>query len=104
MYPSAWKKSIMTPLHKSDDLSDPNNFCGVAVSSCLGKLFNKLLNTRLKNKCVKENFISDCQGSGRKGSRTADHLLIIRFLIDKYCNGTGKKLFACFFDIRKACT
>ena len=42
VYPSAWKKSILTPLHKANDVSDPNNFRGVAVSSCLGKLFNKL--------------------------------------------------------------
>ena len=102
VYPSAWKKSILTPLHKSGDLSDPNNFRGVAVSSCLGKLFNKLLNTRLENKCVREGLINECQGSGKKGSRTADHLLVIRFLIDKYVNGSSKKLFACFFDIRKA--
>ena len=92
----------MTPLHKSKDLTDPNNFRGVAVSSCLGKLFNKVLNTRLENKCISEGLISECQGSGKKGSRTADHLLIIRFLIDKYVNTSGKKLFACFFDIRKA--
>ena len=102
IYPSAWKKSILTPLHKSKDLTDPNNFRGVAVSSCLGKLFNKVLNTRLERKCIAEGLISECQGSGKKGSRTADHLLIIRFLIDKYVNTSGKKLFACFFDIRRA--
>ena len=46
--------------------------------------------------------ITNGQGSGRKGSRTSDHLMIIRFLIDKYVNVAGKKLFACFFDLRKA--
>ena len=102
IYPSVWKNSILTPLHKSGELSDPNNFRGVAVSSCLGKLFNKILNTRLEKKCVKEGLVNDCQGSSKKGSRTADHLMIIRFLIDKYVNASGKKLFACFFDIRKA--
>ena len=75
---------------------------GVVVSSCLGKLFNKILNTRLDQKCIREGLIDDCQGSGKKSSRTADHLLIIRFLIDKYVHASGKKLFACFFDIRKA--
>ena len=102
IYPSAWKSCILTPIHKTGELDDPNNFRGVAVSSCLGKLFNKLLNTRLDTKCIKERLIDDCQGSGKKGSRTADHLLIIRFLIDKYVHASGKKLFACFFDIRKA--
>ena len=77
IYPSAWSNSILTPLHKSGELSDPNNFRGVAVSSCLGKLFNKILNTRLENKCLTKGLINDCQGSSKKGSRTADHLLII---------------------------
>ena len=66
VYPSAWKKCILTPLHKSEDLSNPNNFRGIAVSSCLKKLFNKVLNTRLENKCLKEGLINDCQGSGKK--------------------------------------
>ena len=102
IYPSAWNKSILTPLHKSGELSDTNNFRGVAVSSCLGKLFNKILNTRLEQKCTREGLINDCQGSSKKGSRTADHLLVIKFLIDKYVGGANKKLFACFFDIRRA--
>ena len=102
MYPFEWKKNILTPIHKSDSLTNPSNFRGVAVSSCMGKLFNKLLQKRLEAKCVNEGLININQGSGKKGSRTADHLIIIRFLIDKYVTAGGKKLFACFFDIRKA--
>ena len=102
MFDLEFGNSILTPLHKTGELSDPNNFRGVAVSSCLGKLFNKILNTRLESKCVNEGLINDCQGSSKKGSRTANHLSIIRFLINKYVNASGKKLFACFFDICKA--
>ena len=102
LYPTEWKKNILTPIHKADCLTDPSNFRGVAVSSCLGKLFNKLLQKRLEVKCVNEGLINKSQGSGKKCSRTADHLIIIRFLIDKYVTAGGKKLFACFFDIRKA--
>ena len=102
IYPSAWRQNILTPLHKSGPLADPSNFRGIAVCSCLGKLFNKLLHKRLERKCERERLICPGQGSGRKGSRTSDHLMIIRFLIDKYCNVGGKKLFACFFDLRKA--
>ena len=102
VYPSEWRKNILTPLHKSGSLSDPGNFRGLAVASCLGKLFNKLIHKRLEDKCVQGSLIKECQGSGRKGSRTSDHLMVMRFLIDKYVNAGGKKLFACFFDIRKA--
>ena len=77
--------------HPSGELSDTNNFRGVAVSSCLGKLCNKMLNTRLEHKCVREGLINDCQGSSKKGSRTADHLLVIKFLIDKYVSWANKK-------------
>ena len=102
LYPSVWKKSILTPIHKSECLSDPSNFRGVAVNSCLGKLFNKLLQSRLEIKCIKEGLINNSQGSGKRGSRTADHLMVIKFIIDKYVILGGKRLYACFFDIRRA--
>ena len=102
LYPSDWKLDILSPLHKSGEKSDPNNFRGLAVSSCLGKLFNKILQTRLDKFCKKHNHISAEQGSGRSGSRTSDHLLILRCLFDKYVKHQGKHLFTCFVDLRKA--
>ena len=74
----------------------------MAVSSCLGTLFNKLLQKRLEKLCDSNGFISEEQGSGKTSSRTSDHLLIVRFLIDKYARKKGEKLFTCFVDLRKA--
>ena len=51
IYPSQWKLDILSPIHKSGEKNDPQNFRGVAVSSCFGKLFNKLLQKRLE-KCA----------------------------------------------------
>ena len=42
------------------------------------------------------------QISGKKGARTADHLTVIRFLIEKYTMQGKKRLYACFFDLKKA--
>ena len=102
IYPKSWSLDILTPLHKKNEKSDPNNFRGIVVSSCLGKLFNKILQKRLEKFCNEKNIINDIQGSGKANSRTCDHHLILRFLIDKYVNGQGKKLFACFVDLQKA--
>ena len=102
LYPSAWKVDILTPLHKSGDKSKPNNYRGLAVSSCLGKLFNKILQRRLDKFCSKNGFISDLQGSGKAGSRTCDHLLILRCLFDKYAKHKNKHLYTCFVDLKKA--
>ena len=51
---------------------------------------------------LKKHFISPTQGSGKPGSRTSDHLLVLRFLVDKYVNGQGGKLYSCFVDLKKA--
>ena len=99
--PSLWKDNILTPIHKSGPLDDPNNYRGIAVGSCVYKLFSKLLNTRLYQKANLECMVSEQQGSGKKGSRTADHLLVFKFLIDKYVNTKGAKLFTCFIDLKK---
>ena len=102
IYPTQWKLDILTPIHKSGGKDDPNNYRGVAVSSCYGKLFNKMLQKRLEKACQVKNVISDVQGSSKSGSRTSDHLLIIKFLIDKYVKKKGKYLYTCFVDLRKA--
>ena len=99
--PSVWKDTVLTPLHKSGPLEDPDNYRGIAVGSCVCKLFSKLLNIRLEQKVDSQNFVSVNQGSGKKWSRTADHLLIVKFLIDKYVKIKGGKLFACFVDLKK---
>ena len=51
---------------------------------------------------LKKHFISPTQGSGKPGSRTSDHLVVLRFLVDKYVNGQGGKLYSCFVDLKKA--
>ena len=53
LYPSAWKLDILTHLHKSGEKSDTNNFRGISVSSCFGKLFNKMLQKRLEKMAQK---------------------------------------------------
>ena len=102
LYPTNWKLDILSPLHKSGEKNDPNNYRGLAVSSCLGKLFNKILQKRLDKFCKTQDLISPEQGSGKTGSRTCDHHLILRCLFDKYVKHQGKKLFTCFVDLRKA--
>ena len=96
VFPSSWKTGILHILHKSGTKTDPNNFRGICISSCLGKLFNKLLRDRLETYCDKNKLISDSQLGGRAGARTADHLLVIKFLIDKYVKVGKSNLYSCF--------
>ena len=42
--PSDWTLGIIIPLHKKGPKSDPNNYRGITLLSCIGKLFTALLN------------------------------------------------------------
>ena len=79
-YPSVWKYDILHPIHKSSEKDDPNNFRGIAIASCFGKLFTTLLRNRLQDMCDQNNL--KFQGSGKINSWTADNYMIIKFLID----------------------
>ena len=87
---------------KEVDKIDVNNYRGIAVASHFGKLFNSILKNRLQKFCDLQNIIKPEQISGKQGARTADHLTVIRFLVEKYALQGRKKLFVCFFDIKKA--
>ena len=47
-FPSVWNHSFISSIYKSGDPNDCNNYRGISVTSCLGKLFTSLL---LKKTC-----------------------------------------------------
>ena len=75
-FPSSWKLDIFGAIHKSGPLDGPNNFRGICVLSCLGKLFNPLLRNRLEAFVCMHKPLHKSQGSGAKGSRTADQTIL----------------------------
>lgn len=40
IFPDNWCQGLITPIFKSGEKKDPNNYRGICVSSCLGKLFH----------------------------------------------------------------
>ena len=61
-FPQLWQINILVPLHKKGDKSNPENYRGVALGSCLAKIFCTILNKRLTkfldvNNIVPENQI-----------------------------------------------
>ena len=97
-----WNESVITPIYKSGDLFNPDNYRAIAVSSCLGKLFSSILLERLiifrKENCSDPiNQLGFC-----KHAQTNDHILTLKTIIDKYKKKLKNKLFACFVDLKKA--
>ena len=97
-----WHTSIITPIFKSGDPYNPDNYRAIAVGSCLGKLFSSILLTRLTN--FKKQFCNDPieQLGFKKGAQTNDHILTLKTLIDKYTKKQKIQLHTCFVDLKKA--
>ena len=102
IYPSFWCDGLITPILKTGDKSDPGNYRGICVSSCLGKLFSSILNHRLLDFADNNNLLHPSQIGFLRDNRTSDHILALRALIEKYSLHYKQKVYACFIDFKKA--
>ena len=101
-YPSSWMLGIISPIHKKGSPYITDNYRGITVTNTLSKVFGILMNTRLKEFCIKHSIIDDRQSSHKEGARTVDNVLIIKSLFEKYCIKGKSKLHISFIDFRKA--
>ena len=56
-FPHIWEKGYIVPILKNGDLYDPANYRGITISDCLGKLFTKIMNTRLMDFLIENKII-----------------------------------------------
>ena len=103
IYPQQWCTGIITSIFKAGDPQDPNNYRGLTITSCLGKVYNIILNSRLEKYIEDKNIIPDNQIGFRKKARTSDHMFILKTLMEKYVtNKNSRPLYLCFVDFKKA--
>ena len=95
-------QGLIFPIYKTGDLLNPSNYRGIAITSCLSKVFNSILNARLEKYILKNEIIRNEQIGFKAGCRTSDHIFKLKTIIDKYLNKSKKKVYACFIDLRKA--
>ena len=100
--PDIWCQGLISPIYKAGDKSDPTNYRGICVSSCLGKLFCSILNQRLYLYLKENKILHNSQIGFLPDNRTADHVFTLRTLIDKNVHYHKEKVYACFVDFRKA--
>ena len=101
-YPRRWTLCFLKQVHKKDTHDDPDNYRGIAITSCLSKLYSIILLNRLTEEANKRQLISFNQIGFQKGKRTTDHIFVLQTLIDKIVKHEKWKLFVAFIDFRKA--
>ena len=101
LYPHAWGEGVITSLFKSGDINSTNNYRGITISSCLGKLFNSILNRRLDVFSIENELKCKEQIAYESGSRTVDHIFVLQTLTNQYFSKKDK-FYGCFVDMKKA--
>ena len=102
MFPPSWREATIVAIPKpGKDYSDPNNYRPIALTSCLCKTMERMVNNRLMWVLESKGLLALEQCRFRKNRSTADH--VVRF--DSYIrNAFAKKehVLAIFFDLEKA--
>ena len=101
-YPDQWKKEIKLPFLKpGKDPSLPSSYRPISLTSCISKLFEKMVNHRLMWFLESNNILCPQQSGFRKNKSTIDSLTQLTCHIEKGFR-EKKHTVAVFFDLEKA--
>ena len=100
--PEEWCIGIIQPIFKKKGSpNDPDNYRGITLLSCVGKLFTAVINARL-NTFLESNSILGMEQAGfRHGFSTIDHIFALH-CIAAYYTAKRKRLYVAFLDYKKA--
>ena len=80
--PASWKEATVIPIPKpGKDHKNPTNYRPIALTSCLCKTMERMVNARLVWLLESEHLISDFQSGFRRGRSTLDHLVSLESFV-----------------------
>ena len=97
-----WATGVIKPIYKNKGgINDPDNYRGITLLSCLGKLFTSVINERLTVFIDSNQIMSEAQAGFRKGYSTTDQIFTLKCIVELFlCQ--GRRLFCTFVDYSKA--
>ena len=101
-FPQQWRAATVIPIPKPNkDHTDPLSYRPIALTSCLCKVLERMINTRLIWYLEKYRILNRSQCGFRKHRSTADHLVSLeRYLRDAFAQ--KQHAVRLFFDLEKA--
>ena len=76
--PFCWKPSTIIPIHKpGKPTSSPSSFRPISLTSCISKLFERLILSRLTFHLESNHLLSTCQAGFRPGRSSLDQILTL---------------------------
>ena len=100
--PSAWLTAIIRPILKKDKSpTDPKSYRPISLTSCIGKLAERMVNSRLYWWLEQTESLDSHQAGFRKGYRTEDQLFrFVQDTVDGFQQ--HKNTTAVFIDLQQA--
>ena len=99
--PESWKIASIQMIPKKNVSSNPTDYRPISLTSCLGKLCEKIIGNRMRSFLEENKKLSKRQSGFRKKRGTWDNLVYLAQKIAENIN-RGQKLLCIFFDIEKA--
>lgn len=102
VYPETWRLATIIPIPKQGkDHAEPTNYRPIALTSCLCKTMERMINKRLMWYLESNNLISEFQSGFRSERSTNDNLIRLEtFIRNAFIN--KEHVVAIFFDLEKA--
>ena len=100
-FPEIWAKGEIVPVYKKGNMSDPSNYRGIFLVSCLGKAFSNIINQRLNDWAEINNIYCQNQFGFRKQKSVTDCIYIIHGLIEHFLSNSVP-FYCSFVDLKKA--
>ncbi len=97
--PHDWINSIIVPIPKKGDLSNCDNWRGIALLDVVGKAVARIIQTRLQT--IAEEVLPDSQCGFRRQRSCSDMIFSVRQLGEKAIEHHSKAFFV-FVDLKKA--
>jgi ribonuclease HI len=101
-FPSSWHQAIVVPIPKpGKDDRDPNNYRPIALTSCVCKTMERMVNNRLVFYLEQNHTITEFQSGFRKQRSTTEQLIRLDTWVREGL-ANGEHVVAIFFDLEKA--
>ena len=101
-FPPSWREACVIPVPKpGKDRTDPSNYRPIALTSCLCKTMERMVNDRLVWYLEHHNLLTNIQCGFRQGRSTTDHLVRFEtFIREGFVK--NEHVVSVFFDLEKA--
>ena len=101
IWPQSWQLGTSVPLFKAGSKLSPDNYRLLSLTSACAKLFELIIDVRIRKWAESRETLSDLQGGFRAGRSTADQLFILTEILAHRSERKGQTFMA-FLDVSKA--